>query len=369
MLRNTASRIRPAAAAIAATLGFMASAAHAQQACSEYVVQSGDTLGSIAKAAYGSFDYQIIFNANRNRIVGDPNSLEEGTALQIPCEDGRLTADSEFSEVNKQQEEIAKARPQSAVYAPDVRFLVGDDWAPYTVSTLDGGGFALKLATTALQRGGNQRGHEIGWVNDISSHLYTLMPQGAYDVAVAWVVPDCAKNPDLMGENSLYRCNEFYATQPVYESVVGYYTRPDSEYADARSIADYSGAVFCRMEGFFTNDLEEAGLVEPLIKLHRPLHAEDCIKAVMDGTADATGMAVQQAVGAIASAGADGQVVQNLNFTHLSSIRFLAHKSNPWALQYVAMLNNGLLEMRETGEWYDIVSSTLAEYRQLVETN
>lgn len=336
--------------------------ASAQVACETYTVKVGDTLATISETAYGSRDYQIIFNANRNAVAGNPNNLTPGTVLNLPCADGRLTATTQFNEVVEREEEKASKVQARNVYEPPIRLLAGNDWAPYTDEGLSGGGFLMRLTTTALHRAGNKREFNQGWVNDFNSHLYTLLPAGAYDIAVAWVVPDCAKNPDAMGEDSLYRCNGFYASQPLYESVVGYFTLPDSKYASATSIEELEGAVFCRMEGFFTNDLEEAGMVEPKITLVRPRTPEECIEAVMNGTADATGMAIQQANGAIATLGMENEVVQNENFTHLSTIRLLAHKSNPYGLQYISMLNNGLNEMRKSGEWYDIVSSSLAEY-------
>ncbi|WP_170428638.1 hypothetical protein [Ruegeria arenilitoris] len=142
---------------------------------------------------------------------------------------------------------------------------------------------------------------------------------------------------------------------------MGYFTLPDSKYATATSIEGLEGVIVCRKEGLFTNDLEETGLVHPKITLVQPRTTEECIEAVMNGTADATGTAIQQANGVIASLDLENSVVQNENFTHLSTIRLLAHKSNPFGLQYILMLNNGLNEIRKSGEWYDIVSSSLTE--------
>jgi hypothetical protein len=31
------------------------------------------------------------------------------------------------------------------------------------------------------------------------------------------------------------------------------------------------------------------------------------------------------------------------------------------------MLNKGILEMRESGEWYDIISTTFAEYQEQIQ--
>ena len=74
-------------------------AAHAQEACAPYIVKDGDSLGSIAQTAYGTFDYQIIFNANREVLAGNPNNLTAGLELKLPCKDGRLTADAELAAV------------------------------------------------------------------------------------------------------------------------------------------------------------------------------------------------------------------------------------------------------------------------------
>ena len=44
---------------------------------------------------------------------------------------------------------------------------------------------------------------------------------------------------------------------------------------------------------------------------------------------------------------------------------FITSKSNPRGRVYIAMLNRGITEMRESGEWYDIVATGLAEYNKL----
>ncbi len=52
-----------------------------------YTVESGDTLGAIAKRFYGSAGkYMIIFEANRP-MLEDPNKIYPGQVLRIPQED------------------------------------------------------------------------------------------------------------------------------------------------------------------------------------------------------------------------------------------------------------------------------------------
>ena len=50
-----------------------------------YTVQSGDTLGGIAKAHYGDASkYTVIFEANQP-LLSDPNKIYAGQALRIPA--------------------------------------------------------------------------------------------------------------------------------------------------------------------------------------------------------------------------------------------------------------------------------------------
>lgn len=350
----------------AAAVMLLPAAASAQEACSAYTVKQGDSLGTIAETAYGTYDYQNIFNANRNVIGSNPNSLEEGTVLQLPCEDGNIAGAGSAEDIIAEQEQIASSRQtQNDVYAPAIRIVTGNNWAPFADESLNGGGFVVRLATTSLHRGGNDRDYNVSFVDDWSSHLDTLLPLGAFDVSLAWYIPDCTKL-DLLSEASQRRCTEFDASVPVYEPVVGYFTLPDSDYAGARTLADYEGARFCRMDGYFTNDLEEAGL-DGKVELVRPVTPADCVEAVLNGTADVTGMEIQSAVDAMSSMGLQGnELLENTNITSVNTLRFITHKTNPYGRQYIAMLNRGLNEMRESGEWYAVVSSTLAEHNQMM---
>ena len=61
-----------------------APAASPKPAMQTYTVQSGDTLGSIAKRMLGNASsYMEIFNANRDQL-SDPNMIKPGQVLKIP---------------------------------------------------------------------------------------------------------------------------------------------------------------------------------------------------------------------------------------------------------------------------------------------
>jgi nucleoid-associated protein YgaU len=55
-------------------------------AATQYVVQSGDTLRSIARDQYGDAElWQAIYQANRSTIGPNPDALVAGNTLQIPA--------------------------------------------------------------------------------------------------------------------------------------------------------------------------------------------------------------------------------------------------------------------------------------------
>lgn len=362
MKLNSATRQLLALSALAIAVPLAASA---QEACTTYVVKEGDTLGSISQVAYGTFDFQMIFNANRDRLASNINELPAGMELILPCEDGRLTADTELSAVITAEEEKQEAnRTASNVYEPPLKFVTGNGWKPFTDESLAGGGILVRLAQTALQRGGNDRDGNVSWVDDWGSHTQVLLPTGAFDISVAWSMPDCSKI-DLLGAESVRRCTEFDATLPVYEVADSMTTLADSKYAGAVKYEDLAGARVCKPADWSTHPLEEVGLVEPLVthvRLKTPL---DCGKAILSGEADVLAIELETATDVFTELDALDQIAVNPTLVRFLTYHFITSKANPRGRVYIAMLNKGLTEMRESGEWYDIVATGLAEYNKM----
>jgi len=63
----------------------VAQTAPAPSAAADYVVKPGDTLRSIAQDQYGdASQWPRIYDANRDVIGSDPDSLQAGTTLKLP---------------------------------------------------------------------------------------------------------------------------------------------------------------------------------------------------------------------------------------------------------------------------------------------
>ena len=347
-----------------AVTALSAGAAAAQEACTNYTVVDGDTLATIAIAAYGTSNYQPIFNANRNTI-SNPSNLEPGLVLALPCEDGSLPNGQSAQDLIAAEEARNANNKVSNVYEPPIKIVTGGNYAPFADEDLTGGGFLVRLASTALNRAGNNREFSASFVNDWSSHLDTLLPLGAFDVSLAWYIPDCSNRSYEWSPETTKRCTQFDSTVSVYDTVIGFYTLPDSDYATARSFEDFKGARLCRMEGWFTHDLEENGVFEPNVTMIQPVTATDCMDAVLTGVADVASFEVQLAADAMSDLGlSHNDIVENPFVNTVAGLRFVTHRTNPYGRQYVAMLNAGLNEMRESGEWYAIISDTLREHNE-----
>ena len=99
-----------------------AGSAFAQEACSSYVIQRGDTLRQLALRVYGTEDYRPIYEANRETIGKNPNIIRLGDTLQMPCvtaeagpaavaetEAERMAADMAAELIRAAEERAAKA--------------------------------------------------------------------------------------------------------------------------------------------------------------------------------------------------------------------------------------------------------------------
>ncbi|WP_103256760.1 LysM peptidoglycan-binding domain-containing protein [Tabrizicola aquatica] len=356
----TIHRARLAAFAGLALLAPLAAAA--QEACTTYTVKEGDTLGAIAFAAYGSYNYQMIFNANRDAVGRNFNNLPVGLQLILPCEDGRLTADSELSAIITAETERQEAnRPAERAYAPAVKFVTSNDWKPFTDQSLPGGGIYVQMASTAMQRGGNDRDYKISYVDDWGSHIDTLLPTNAFDMSIAWSRPDCSRI-DLLGEFAVKMCTEFDFSLPIYEVAYSYHTLVDSPYASARSFGDYAGARICRPEGWPTSDLEVEGLAAPAVTFVQPKSPMECAQMLLAGEVDLYSIEIETSTANFEELDATDKVALNPALATFNTHHFVISKKNPRAGEYMEMVNRGISEMRETGEWYDLVATGLSAW-------
>lgn len=349
-------------------------AAQAQEACSTYKVAAGDNLRFIARAAYGNPDlYRLIYDANVAIIGAKADLIEVGTTLSIPCDP--KTAAAVAPETSAAPESVtpvaatpeaapADAKTIAAAPAPKpIAIVTGNGYAPFADETLPGGGMMTQLVEMAIFRADPGIAYNLSFVNDWQAHIDALLPSGAYDLSFPWIRPDC-EGSNMLSSGDQARCNDFVFSQPFYEIVDGFFATRDSGLMSVTSYAGFEGKRICRPEGYTTGVLDAAGLTAPRITLLRGSDAKDCFRALAAGEADVVSVDAEVGDAAIAKLGLISTVGQNPQLSTIVSLHVIAYKSNARAVAMLAELDKGLMEMYQTGEWYDIVSSALALQRQ-----
>ena len=350
-------------------------AAQAQEACSSYTVVAGDNLRYIARAAYGDADmYRLIFDANIAKIGEKADLIEIGVTLDLPCDpktETAATAAAATPETLPAPETVTPiaATPETAPADPapaapaekPISMVTGNGYAPFTDEMLPGGGMMTQLVEMATFRADPGIAYNISFVNDWQAHIDALLPSGAYDLSFPWVRPNCEGGMLSPGDQA--RCNDFAFSAPFYEIVDGFFAKRDSGLLEVTSTAGFEGKRICRPEGFTTGVLDAVGLTAPTITLVRTEDVEDCFRALAAGEVELVSIDAEVGDATVAKMDLIASVGANPHLSTIVSLHVIAHKSNPRAVAMLGQLDAGLIEMYQSGEWYEIVSTALAAQR------
>jgi polar amino acid transport system substrate-binding protein len=353
------------------TLGLTAvllsgTAALAQEACSTYTVTAGDNLRFIARAAYGDADlYRVIYEANVATIGAKADLIEIGTQLNLPCDPNNPTAAAATATAAAEAVVTPVAAEPAAEPSQDtapkpIGFVTGNGYAPFADETLPGGGMMTQLVEMSVFRADPSIPYKLTFINDWQAHIDALLPSGAYDLSFPWVRPNCEK-PEMLSPGDQVRCNDFVFSGPFYEIVDGFFANRESGLGAATSFSEFEGKRICRPEGHTTGVLDAVGLTAAKITLVRPILVTDCFKALAAGEVDLVSIDAEVGDTAVVDLGLTAQVEQNPQLFSLLSLHVIAHKSNQRAVDMIGQLDAGLIEMYQSGEWYEIVSTALAQ--------
>lgn len=333
----------------AAAVTGAATQVEAQSLCASYTIARGDTLFDISQSVALSGGFQELYNANRDVLPG-PNALEVGQVIRIPCQDGTLPIVGRAEPAR-----VATLAPGEATQRP-LRFLTGGNYAPFTDENLPGDGLFTQLVTRSMELGNPEQDFEVNFVNDWGAHLSVLLPTGAFDMGFPWFLPDCSQVANLSPANAM-RCTEYDASDPFYDALVGYYTLPSGEYAQATQYSDLYGARLCRPDGWFSFDLEAEGLTDPNVELIFAPSEERCWELLTSNAVDVVTYDALPAEEDFTEMGLQGQIVQLSELASSQTLHVFVPKSHPNRQAYLQTLNAGLEQLRLSGEWFSIVRS------------
>ena len=217
-----------------------------------------------------------------------------------------------------------------------------------------------EVTNVALSKADGKPSYKIDFINDWGAHLQPLITDHAYDFSIAWFKPNCAV-VDRLSDDSKFRCNNLDWSAPLFEQIVGYYTRAD--HPRPASHKDLFGLTICRPSGYATFMMEEQGLVEPNIVFKRPGATTDCFEGLVNGTYDVVVLAADTAQGAIAKVGAKDKVAFHDHLSYVATMHAVIAKTNPKGKEYLAALDSGIKKLKESGEWFQIVARHMSQHR------
>ena len=345
------------------TLLLTSGAAFAQEACQPYTVKAGDNLRNIARVVYGDPDlYRVIYNANAAIIGVKADLIAVGMVLTIPCDSTEAAPVSTAVDAPATSTVASAEAPQALPDVKPISLVTGNDLGPFTDQALPGGGMITQLVEMAIFRADPQMAYNLTFIDDWQAHIDALLPSSAYDLSFPWTRPNC-EAPESLSAGDLNRCENFVFSEPFFETIDGFFAKTGSGLLEATHYEDFAGKKICRPEGYSTNVLDEAGLRAPAVELVRPTLVENCFGDLMAGKVDLVAMDADVATSAINRLGLAADVEQNPYLSQVQNLRVIAYKSNERAVATIGMLNEGITEMAQSGEWYDVVSTALAKAR------
>jgi len=326
--------------------------------CPLHVVQPGDTLRIISQRYLGgNKGAELIYDLNRDRIGPDPDVIATGLPLRIPC---NLSSQAGA----KPAEPMQPQEPMDVVAVmPDkrTRVLTGGPFHPFVDASDADGGLAVALVRAALT-GQEAVSAEIALVNDRPAHLQTLLPTGAFAVSFPWTYPDCGRE-DLMGAE-VALCDDYAASNSLYELVIEFYARADSLFAGAGDADALTGAILCRPEGYPPNDLYQMGLLPDRVTLVAGKTPADCLMKLDSGAADIASLDGLVTRSLVLQLDIRNPLVVLEHLTRVDGLRALARRDNPEGMAVLNALNAGIEDLSESGDWYKIVQNYLESGEQ-----
>ncbi len=322
--------------------------AHAAEECGKYTVIPGDTLRLISERYYGQRDFSpIIYEANTGEIGENPNAIEIGMELTIPCRDNMQTPGPAAL--------LALITPESTTSEQSaLRFLAKAGNSPFVRQ--DNSGVIPDILKAALRSGGYFGEIDIERPSGISGVLQASTEPGAL-LSFPWALPACSE-PAALSPQSVYLCNNYSFSEPLYEITLGMFTVADNPLAMADTASSFESKSIC-VPQFHTSDLLfQNGIEATSANIVLSSDLLNCLAGLATGEFDAI-VADYQSFGTFLPS--DGGLVDIPAFAQKSTLHAIAYSRNPTALEMLATANSGLKQLLQSGEWFAIVNQHLAK--------
>ncbi|MEM6973390.1 MAG: LysM peptidoglycan-binding domain-containing protein [Pseudomonadota bacterium] len=353
-----------------------------------YQVRAGDTLSEIAVRAYGAGRFGPIFEANRNRM-SSPQRLEVGVTLFIPCLDGRgqplpegVRPESALTqaEAPSRTPDIEEAPVETAALAaptdtptfrtapnalsaaiigqvPEgqtVRLLAVNPSAPFVGYDLPEGGMLTEVVQRALYRSPVLLDFDVTYRG---GETLTDVAGGGFDLGFPVRRPNC-ESPTLPADAEAV-CADYFFSSAIYTTGISMYVTTTGDFVDASQASDLQGARLCRPEGMAINDLQASGLTSGYVSLVRARDTVECFLLLTNGDVGVVSVSPEEGEAAMELMDDTRRIARIDNIGEGQAVHVAAPRSAPLAQAYIEIINEGLSEMRSSGEYDAVVQNHL----------
>jgi polar amino acid transport system substrate-binding protein len=348
--------------------------ADAQTCGTEYTIKDGETLAQIAGRVYGNpTQWTVIFYANQDRLGGNMSLLVPGLSIRLPCIGTDKSGQAPVT-VSPSLGTVVTAPPPAtepsfiiSSLLRRIEFLTADGFAPYTGRALEGGGMMTQLIDASMnlikEEAKGRFDFGISWVNDWAAHLNPLLLTRAFDVGFPWARPDCESGLPL-DQSSQFRCQRFFFSDPLYESVTGLFVRSNAKIRSLKR-EELTGMTLCRPQGAPTHELDKDGrnwVKDGLVTMMRPPSVDECFRLLGSGAVDGVVEAELAGRASMASLGLGDKVRMLDQPVALTTYHVLISKSHPHARTILYYVNASLEKLREKGEYDRIIERHLNKF-------
>lgn len=257
---------------------------------------------------------------------------------------------------------VAMMASNSVEYIPEIRLAALNSIPGFAARDLPSGGLFTDLVSAAFAYSDDNRAFTIDYLPPESFDPAGALATGAFDLSYPWFLPDCTNLAPLNNADRKI-CTDFVASRPFYQVSVGMYARQDSIYLDAMSPSDLFGSHICRPEGFIEFDLAQAGLISPNVMLSNPATLAECMSGLISGAYDIVSIDGLRVQNEIIAMGLAGRVREISSLATIQTVHVLSPRNNPNGRAYLALLDKGLRDLHDSGQWFSIVTAHLATLR------
>ncbi|MBD3625637.1 MAG: transporter substrate-binding domain-containing protein [Rhodobacteraceae bacterium] len=287
-------------------------------------------------------------------VAGTPASAGSASGLQ-PAPVAAAKSDSVDAAAVPPPAPASTPAPEEEIVQSNAGVLhvvTGGPYAPFVEPDSGDGGLIPVLVRAALDttEGPSPR---IAFVNDRDAHVIELVPRGVYTLSFPWVFPDCAA--PAPGPTAIRLCEDFIASDSLYEQVTEFYALSDGPYAEVATMEGLEGARVCRPEGWPVDDLRAAGLLPDRAQLVRRPDPGDCLEALDTGAADIASLDSMLARAIAGQRNLRNPLIVLEPLSRVEGLRAIARADDPEGKAAIERLNTGLRAIAESGTWFDLV--------------